>query len=134
MDEIMRWLCKFAYDHNIAVTIDNVHFKSDVPSTCYDKHVLINTNWDKKEELPFIFAHELGHALNDDDGVLYYSTSASQSKIESEANSQAIDIMLEYSQAIDETPADYLTFMHSYNVPSFLDDEVKRRYSERFKN
>lgn len=134
MNGIMRWLCRFAFDHSIAVTLDSVHFSGDVPSTCFDQHILINTNWDKKEEIPFIFAHEIGHVLNGDGGVLYYSTAASQSKIESAANSKAIDIILEYSQEIDETPADYMTFMQSYNVPSFLNEEVKRRYTNYLNN
>lgn len=129
MDEIMEWLCKFAYDHNIEVTIDNVHFSSSVPSSCFGKHVIINMNWDNEEEIPFIFAHEIGHVLNGNGGVLYYSTITSQTKIESAANDKAIELIIEYGQEIDELPADYITFMQSYHIPAFLDDKVRQRYN-----
>lgn len=130
MDNIMEWLCKFAYDHKIEVTLDGVHFKSNVPSTCLGSHVVINMNWDNRQEIPFIFAHEIGHVLNGDGGVMYYCSATSQTKIESAANEQAIDIILRYSNDIGETPNDYMSFMQNYGLPDYLEDKVRRHFNK----
>lgn len=127
----MDWLCKFAYDHKIEVTLDGVHFKNDVPSTCLGNHVVINTNWSNKSEIPFIFAHELGHVINGDGGVMYYCSATSQTKIESAANQKAIDIIIKYSNEIDEQPADYMAFMQSYGVPDYLIEKVRQRFNKK---
>lgn len=125
MDDVIRWLCKFAFDHKINVTLDKLSFSDDVPSCVLGKSIIINTNWRNPNELPFIFAHEIGHVLNEDEGRLYYSTATAHTKIEAAANERAINLLVKYCNCEDLLPENYIDFMELYGIPRQLDEKTQ---------
>lgn len=132
MNEVIRWLVNFAYDHKIGVTLDNLHFDQEVPSCMFGNSIIINMNWENQDELPFITAHEIGHVLNEDQGPLYYCSASAHNKIEAAANEKAIDLMLNYCVSMDNLISNYTDFMYYYGIPNCLNDKVKERYALYF--
>lgn len=126
MNDIIRWLCDFAFDHQIGVTLNNLNFDQNVPSCMYGKSIIINLNWKNENEIPFIFAHEIGHVLNEDEGRLYYSTATAHSKIEASANERAVYLLLEYCKNEDLLPDNYIDFMELYGIPRQMEEKVKK--------
>ncbi|GBG94943.1 hypothetical protein LFYK43_14020 [Ligilactobacillus salitolerans] len=126
MDDIIRWLCDFAFDHQIAVTLNSLSFGQNVPSCMYGRSIIVNLNWENRDELPFIFAHEIGHVLNEDEGTFYYSTATAHSKIEAAANERAINLLLDYCKSEDLLPRNYIEFMELYGIPRQMEEKVKK--------
>lgn len=126
MNDAITWLCAYAFDRNINVTLDKLSFSTDVPSCMFGRSIIINTNWKNQNELPFIIAHEIGHVLNEDEGKLYYSTSTAHSKFETAANERAIDLLLEYCDHEDFLPNNYIDFMELYGIPRYVEEKVKK--------
>lgn len=58
----------------------------------------MNLNWEDKQEMPFQLAHEMAHIFNNDEynQILYYTIVRSHFKVEQNAYSSAIDILLLY--------------------------------------
>lgn len=86
------------------------------------RSVVINLNADN---VPLQFAHELGHVLNEDDGVLYFTTSTNGSSAESNATKTGIKLLLDYY--FREVPIEEINlsnFMSFYKIPLLFTDYV----------
>ena len=94
-----------------------------------DKNIIfINTNWHNQKELLFQTAHEIGHALNHDHGVQYYSSPSNKSKIEAGANSTAIDLLIDYYQnETNSKPINSVQFMELFGIPYNLEYQVAKK-------
>lgn len=85
----MDLLKNYAYNHGIGVIIDH-----ELPAEFNSRFILghnliiINPNYLHQPEMtPFIFAHELGHAMADDnEQALYYLNYYTKIKVEGAAN------------------------------------------------
>lgn len=126
MDEVIDWLVNYALDHDIGVILDRLNFGPNVSASTDGKNVLVNMNWKNSNEVPFLLAHEISHVLNKD-GAANYCTATSTTKMESVANNNAIDLLLEYCNACDKQPQTYIDFMKYYGIPVYLDEQTKRR-------
>jgi len=124
-DEAVQFLLNYALDHSIS--FESVPgLKPDTPSFAItDKRfIVLNMNWHNKRELPFQVAHEIGHVLNNHPGVLYYSSPASNTKIEAEANSTAVDLLIDYCKSIDLYHMDVYKFMDRFAIPNSVKTSV----------
>lgn len=122
MNDLIQWLINFAYDHNVSIIatrqlLPNTPSQSDVSN----RVVVINMNWYNPMEIPFIFAHEIGH-------VLCGHVMASP-KNEIEANRKAINLLIEYCWDNDVYIRNPVRFCEEFGIPlrlSYLmEDMVK---------
>lgn len=78
-------------------------------------------NWRNKWEVPFSFAHELGHLINHDEGVNYYHSVTVHTKTEYRANCTAIDILLSYCYDNDIEIDNPIVFCEQFGIPFNLE-------------
>lgn len=134
MDEIVTYLFNLALKNKIGVEATNL-LSPEAPSIAVadERKIIINLNWPNKNELPFQIAHEISHILNHDDGVLYYTTYASQSKIEANANLTAIGLLATYYQdCFDFENINPVRFMQTFGIPLNLEYQVTDKLTEIF--
>lgn len=136
MDIMITKLMQYAYDNDITCVLTS-KLNSHTPSSSRpDNHiVLINMNWHKSNEIPFQFAHELGHVLNEDEGILYYSSFSNKTKYERAANMTGLDILIPiYIDVTGYTYDNILPFMNQFGIPSGLQDDVLLRFKNVLKH
>lgn len=132
MDTMVTKLMQYAYDHAITCVLTS-KLDSHTPSSSRpDNHiVLINMNWHNANEIPFQFAHELGHVVNADEGILYYSSFSNKSKYERAANMTGLDILIPIYLSITGYTANNVTpFMEQFGIPNYLEADVVTRFSQ----
>ncbi|EEW53085.1 putative toxin-antitoxin system, toxin component [Limosilactobacillus antri DSM 16041] len=122
MDKLISYLINYGFDHGISSTL-TYELPPDFPSSASSKYkkALINMNWHNKWEVPFSFAHELGHIINGDDGINYYHSFTVHSKTEFEANKTAIDIILAYCRDNDIPTDNSNTLCEQFGIPFKLE-------------
>lgn len=132
-NDLIRWLINWAFDHDIGVTITS-DLPADFPSSASSRQrkILFNTNWQNKNELPFILAHEIGHLLDHDEGINYYSSATIHNKTEYQANCTAIDLLLQYCQRNDMDVDNPISFCECFGVPIELEYVVVLKISSKY--
>ncbi len=134
MNEVIEELLNFAFDHKIGYSLASLSPYTPSASNAKSRMIIINTNWHNKKELPFQVAHEIGHVLNDEeDGILYFTTDVAHSKIEHDANSKAVDLLLPiYYKNCSIDCINFRNFMSDLEIPSRMESEVKQKIKEYF--
>lgn len=132
MDVIIIKLMQYAYDHDINVILTG-SLGSHTPSASRpdSNTIVVNTNWHEKKEIPFQMAHELGHVINHDEGILYYSSFSNKSSYERAANMTGLDILIPIY--IDITGYSYnnvFPFMNQFGIPYRLQDDVLNKFKQ----
>lgn len=122
MDELITYLINFALAHSIGVTVSST-LPIDFPSSASSRQrkILFNTNWQNKSELPFILAHEIGHLLDNDEGINYYSSPTVHSQTEYKANCKAVDLLLHYCRLNDINVNNPVSFCEQFGIPAELE-------------
>ena len=135
MKEVIEYLLNFAFNKGFGFILTD-KLKSTTPSCANPtkNKIIVNMNWHNQNELPFQLAHEIGHMLNGDEGVLYYSSYSSHSKIERSADDTAIDLLFKYCLDTNDVTLNYIDFMNYYGIPNYLEQNVRRRYADYFSN
>lgn len=132
LDELIRWLLNYAFDKGINYIITD-QLNEDVPSCAIPNKstIIINSKYGKPTELPFTIAHEIGHVLNGEADVLYFSGFNNHSKIEMRANRRAVKLLLEYCNCHDLSlePA---KFAETFGIPSSFEDMVKEESAKYY--
>lgn len=136
MDDLMTKLLNFAFKKGISVTVANVLNPYTPCASRPSKHaIVINSNWHNPQEICLQTAHEIGHVLNEDAGVLYYCSTASHNSIEFKASQTGIDILvsLYFSNTIQEE-ANLDTFVNQLSIPSYLVPYAEGKIREYYLN
>lgn len=133
MDDAINYLLNFAMNQKIGFVWTNL-LAPDTPSAadCKEREIVINANWHNQKELPFMIAHEISHILNKDMGVLYFTSSSSKSKIESNANSEGVQILIDYCDKLGIEYHNINKFMDTFGIPSNLEYVVMDKLENRF--
>lgn len=133
MKEVIEYLLNFAFSKGFGFILTD-KLKPSTPSCANPKQnkIIINLNWHNQKELPFQVAHEIGHMLNGDEGILYYSSYSSHSKIERSADDKAIDLLFSYCLDMGKVTINYSDFMEYYGIPNYLEQNVRQRYAIYF--
>lgn len=120
-DDLMQFLIDFAWDHNIGVEIGR--FRPDFRARTLPEYrlVIVNTNWHNQAEVPFSFAHELGHIINGDTGIRYYDSETIKDKSEHEANIFGIDLLIQFCNAHELFFDNSLKFCEVFGIPTNLE-------------
>ena len=120
-DELMQSLTDYTWEHNIGLDIGR--FKPDFRSRAIPANnlIIINTSWKNRNEVPFSFAHEIGHIMNGDDGIRYYDSETIRDKSEFGANSFAIRYMLSFCEKHDLQFDNSMNFCQQFGIPEVLE-------------
>ncbi|WP_440964307.1 ImmA/IrrE family metallo-endopeptidase [Pediococcus pentosaceus] len=119
MDNLITYLCNYAFDHDIGYQLDRISYDPEDASFYLNltNTVYINMNYKNEEEVPFQFAHEISHALNGDRGSNNFSANSVYSKEEYKANKRATKILLEYCDLNGLTFYNSTEFMDAFGIP-----------------
>lgn len=122
MNDLMEWLANFAFDHNIGYILTHMLNKK-TPSTSYgdQRLIIINMEWYEHDEIPFSFAHEIGHILNGDKGINKYSAKTVSTKEEYKANLTAIQLLINYCHKNDIEINNPIVFCERFGIPINLE-------------
>ncbi|PWF24328.1 ImmA/IrrE family metallo-endopeptidase [Lactobacillus johnsonii] len=117
MDNVINWLSNFCLDNGIGFIFDK-NLPPDAPSDSWSnpKLILLNTNWHRTTELPFMYAHEIGHVV-EEYPEYYHLTRLGTEKGEYSANRFAINLLLKYCKEHDIEFATYYQFAYAFGIP-----------------
>lgn len=131
MNNLLDYLYGLIYDYGFGLEIKKLppYFPARyIPA--YNL-IIINSNWHNKKEIPFTVAHELGHALNGDNGVMYYSNSATpNSKAEFGANTYALTTLYEYAKQQGQYFDEPQNFVQAYGIPQNMLEIAKKLFKD----
>ncbi|WEA58311.1 ImmA/IrrE family metallo-endopeptidase [Pediococcus pentosaceus] len=133
MNDLITYLCNYAFDHGIGYELDSKTFKPSDSSFSNKEAsmVFINMNWPNKNEIPFQLAHEISHIINGDCGSNNYSAGSVYSKEEYNANKKAIHILLDYCTLNNLHYENYIDFMTAFGIPTKLTYVVNEIFKNR---
>lgn len=133
MEDLMDYLYSLIWKYKLGIVADRTlpsHFPSRyIPST---KTIIVNLNWYKKEEIPFMVAHEIGHYINGDSGVSYYEDPIAPIKDigqEHQANLYSLNLLYNYALDHGNTFDEPIEFMHQYGIPMEMLDDTKQLFN-----
>lgn len=126
MNDLLEYLMNYALEVGIGVIYDAT-LPSDAPSISYAKSriIILNGNWARLIESPFILAHEIGHIM------LQHRCSSLAAptikiKMEHEADAFATEIIWNYSKLIDVEYNNVYSFMQAFGIPNRMFDTVSK--------
>ena len=117
-NNLINWLMNYCLDHQIGAVLTN-----ELPDTVGGKSyiipanlVVVNNRWHDKLEIPFIFAHEIGHIKT---GIpcSYHASIINTDKGEADANKFAINLFMEYCKENEFNFSTYYNFAKSFYIP-----------------
>lgn len=125
-DDLLEDLSNYAFEHGIGVEI--IRASSSTPSICLKNKRLIVLNVNvNTNNLPFIFAHEIAHIINDDcmdvynNGLPYYKR-----RCEHRADVKALDILLPiYLNQTDYIPESINPIINQLCIPKALVEDAQ---------
>ncbi|CAK1254448.1 MULTISPECIES: ImmA/IrrE family metallo-endopeptidase [Fructobacillus] len=125
MQEIINSLLTYAEKLNLGV-IYTAALTKKTPSFAdtQSKFIVINSNWYRPSQLPFIIAHEISHLLQCSSGDAKLSaTTLLNERYEKEANHQAIHLLVPF-YVIDKEKeqVNVYEFMKLFDLPTYLED------------
>ncbi len=137
-NDLLNYICNLIWRHNLGVELchlnDN-HFRSRyLPK---DRLIIVNTNWWNESEIPFMAAHELGHYINGDKGVMYYDTQSQPHDAinrdddafkEHQADLYGLNLIWDYASSHGYTCEEPGEFMQQFGIPERLHDDVSRKF------
>lgn len=133
MNDLKIYLINYALQHDIGVIItDKLKPYTTSQADISTRQIIINENWHRPSEVPFMIAHEIAHILNEDVGIVYYSSFANKTKVEHSANIKAIEILLDYCELQDLT-LEPEQFRQSFGIPTSLSDTVNEEYENYYR-
>jgi len=133
----IKRLMQYAWDNGISCVLTD-KMNEHTPSSAQPKNkiILINLNWYNQSEIIFQMAHEIGHVVNHDEGVLYYSSFSNKSSYERNANLKALEILIPiYLDIIgDYTSSSVFPFMQAFCIPDRLENDVVSAFRNSISN
>lgn len=122
MSNVMNWLMDYAFDHQISVILTR-YLNPHMPSISdgNNRLTVINMNWHNKNEIPFCFAHEIGHILNGDQGQHKFSAHSVDIKEEYQANLTGTKLLIRYAKSRDINIGNPVSFCEQFGIPTELE-------------
>ena len=117
-DDVLAFLMNFCQDHGIGV-VYNKTLPSKARSKSYNYPsdlIVVNGNWKPETEVPFIFAHEIGHNI-ENCSVFNKLSYLGKQKGEYSANRFAINLLSMYCLEHDIWYETYYDFAKSFGIP-----------------
>lgn len=130
MIDLLEYLYNLILENHLSLVIEklNTNFASRyIPNR---NMIIVNSNWKKKNELPFVVGHELGHYLNKDNGVLYYSSSTNNTKEEHQADLRSLELIFDYAVKRGNTFNSPQEFVENYGIPERMLEPAKELFEK----
>lgn len=142
MNDLLNYICGLIWKHHLGVELCHLkdkHFRSRyLPS---EKLIIINTNWWNRSEIPFMAAHELGHYINGDKGVMYYDHNYSYQEHdainrnddvfkESQADLYSLNLIWDYAASQGYTCEEPYEFMQQFGIPERMTNIVAKKFKD----
>ena len=125
MNDLIDWLCEFSFNNNVGFELKSMD-KDMVSFAIPDINmVFININYHNQNEIPFQFAHEIGHVLDHDTGLNNFSAPSEYIGEEYQANLQAIHIIMKFCEDNNIKIDNYINFMNCFSIPKSLINVVE---------
>lgn len=123
MTDLITCLLNYAFDHGISYSL--VYEDPDYPSTAFpeEKFVVINMNCKNLKELPFIIGHEIGHIMNNDNGLQFYCNTVS-TPVEHQADLYSLNLIFDYATRQYDCFDEPSEFMQAYGIPVRMYSDV----------
>lgn len=117
MDDVLKWLMNYCYDHGIGVIYDN-NLPADAPSDSFSnpRLVIFNDNYKNENEKPFMLAHEIGHII-DGNAEYYHLAYLGMERGEYSANRFAINLLSQYCLDNDIWFETIYQFAKAFGIP-----------------
>lgn len=121
-NDLVQWLMNWAFDHGISVTF-NPYLPPSLPhcASAAKRKILMNWKYGNPNEIPFALAHEIGHIVDDDPGVRYYTCATIHDKAEYRANTFGIRLLKQYCTNHDIHIDCSVKFCEVFGIPTRLD-------------
>lgn len=116
MNDLVMYLLNYALDHNISYELQKLppYFESRaIPQADF---IIINTNWHRANEVPFIIGHEIGHIMNHDNIKKCQPQNASY-PLELAADKYSLNLIFKYTLKIDSMIQEPQTFIEQFGIP-----------------
>ena len=68
-EELIEYLLNYAFKHGLSYILVRAEPYDPALSFKHKHKMIINTNWQNSNELPFIIGHEIGHLMLGDSGI-----------------------------------------------------------------
>lgn len=120
-DFLIQYLMNYCLDHEISVVFSN-KLPPYIPSKSYKipgELIVVNGNWHNEFEVPFMFAHEIGH-IQLSEPYFYHATEVAKIKGEYAANVFAINLLLQYCNDLGFSFSNYYRFGEVFGIPKKL--------------
>ena len=117
-NNLINWLMNYCFDHDIGACLTN-ELPDEIGGKSYvipADLVVVNNNWHNELEIPFIFAHEIGHIQT---GIpcSYHASISNIDKGEADANKFAINLFMEYCKENEFNFSTYYNFAENFYIP-----------------
>ena len=120
-DDCLAWLMERIKENGFDLRVEDLPARVGGFSSWYDQAIFINRQWQDRPEFPFLLAHELGHLLNGDREINYFTMATVRLKSERQANLIAIELMREFARDYDLRFAGPYQFAANFGIPADLD-------------
>jgi len=128
MDVVSTYLLNYALTHKMGFTLLNDYDESWVPVAIPENNMMIiNMKWQKKEEVSFQIAHEIGHMIDGESCFMYDKSNIAKMKSESRADKLAIDLLLQYCIANDIRFTSCIMFLQQFCIPLKYETVAKNK-------
>lgn len=118
-DSVIQFLMNYCYRHGIGCLYNkDLPAKANSISYCHPSDlIVINGNWYHQIEIPFIFAHEIGHVV-DGNPEYYHLAYLGKDKGEYSANIFAINLLWLYCLENDIWFETIYEFAAAFGIPN----------------
>lgn len=120
-EELLVYLMNYALHHNIGVEWTR-ELPPYAPPVSFDrpgKLIIMNANWNNIVDIPFQFAHEIGHVLHES-SQYYNLNKRTTNKGEDFANKFAIKLLQQYCINHEYHYSTWFSFARAFKIPSHL--------------
>ncbi|WP_297816697.1 ImmA/IrrE family metallo-endopeptidase [uncultured Lactobacillus sp.] len=129
-NDLITYLLNYAMKHGFSYTLVKADPRNPSVSFKDSKRMFINTNWINKDEIPFTIAHEIGHLMLGDQGIMYFSSFAGQNSEEKPADDFGLKLIYDYSCKMGDGFTEPIDFIQNYGIPHRMLNSAIKLFKE----
>lgn len=129
-NNLVEYLLNYALEHKINLKV--VRLRKDYVSNCIpeERLIVINSSLYNEPYYPFMIAHEIGHIMNGDSGVLYFQAPTAKYSTEHEADLFALDLLYKYSCKKGDVFRSPCQFLQAYGIPFTMLEPAQQLFNQ----
>lgn len=129
MENLIKYMLNYAFDHGISYALLD-QIDPDYPSVSFTDigRMVINLNWKRQNEIPFMIGHEIGHFANGDKGTFYYINLSTP--VEHQADLFSLNLIYKYASKQFYTFDEPGPFMQQFAIPYRLEGATYKLFQK----